>query len=208
MCYNNIYNKMASSLASFLLGPYVDAHNGGIDFETLKYAYKENTKFFGFSEYIKKQFDEHNINATTILQTDNEELQVYVGKTLFEIYIITACKSVRYIFDDNGKDLSETLQIFMDYNGYEISDDMAMKVLSIVDNPEQKCFEDNIHDFIVRGAILDVLKIKSSEFIKNYVDWSKVQGIYWEDIPWYEYNGDKMRYLAYMKYCSKYLKTL
>jgi len=199
---------MASSLASFLLGPYVDAHNGGIDFETLKYAYKENPKNFGFSEYIKKQFDEHNINATTILQTDNEELQVYVGKTLFEIYIITACNSVRYIFDDNGKDLSETLQIFMDYNGYEISDDMAMKVLSIVDNPEQKCFEDNIHDFIVRGAILDVLKIKSSEFIKNYVDWSKVQGIYWEYIPWYKYNGDKMRYLAYMKYCSKYLKTL
>lgn len=207
MCYNNIYNKMASSLASFLLGPYVDAHNGGIDFETLKYAYKENTKFFGFSEYIKKQFDEHNINATTILQTDNEELQEYVGKTLFEIYIITACKSVRYIFDDQGEDLSETLKIFMDYNGYEISDDMAMKVLSIVDNPEQEYFEENIHDFCVRGAILDVLKIKSSEFIKNYVDWSKVHGEYWEYINFDKY-GQRIHYLAYMKYCSKYLKTL
>jgi glycosyltransferase involved in cell wall biosynthesis len=54
---------MASSLASFLLGPYVDAHNGGIDFETLKYAYNKNTKFLGFIPLndLQELFNTHSL---------------------------------------------------------------------------------------------------------------------------------------------------
>jgi hypothetical protein len=194
---------MAESLAAFLLGPYTDAHQGSLDFESL-FLY---TKKLGLAEYIKKQFDDNNINATTVLKTSRNKLQPYIGKTLFEIYIIAACNSVRYIFDDDGDDFIKTLHIFMDYKGKEIADNIAMKVLSAVNNPEYNYFDDDIVDYKVRGTMLDILALESSDFIKNYTDWSKVRCKYWENIKCNHDNVQPEHLLMYMKYCSNYLRT-
>lgn len=63
--------------------------------------------------------------------------------------------------------------------------------------------EDEIQDYHVRGFIIDYLK---PECAKQYADWSRIDAMYWEDIP-EGVIGDYFRF-SYLKYCSNYLQTL
>jgi hypothetical protein len=70
-------------------------------------------------------------------------------------------------------------------------------------NPDGRYDEDEIQDYHVRGFIIDYLK---PECAKQYADWSRIDAMYWEDIP-AGVIGDYFRF-SYLKYCSKYLQSL
>lgn len=102
---------------------------------------------------------------------------------------------------DMGDLMNEAIQMFLD-KGSEFPYEKLFEK-RYPENTDGRYDEDEIQDYHVRGLIIDYLK---PECAKQYADWSRIDPMYWEDIP-AGVIGDYFRF-SYLKYCSKYLQSL
>lgn len=72
-------------------------------------------------------------------------------------------------------------------------------------------FEDTIHNFRVRGDLMDYFWPMIGDKVTDFIDWSEINAVDWEDM-YYEADESEEKFntscLRYLKYCSKKLMIL
>ena len=166
-------------------------------------------------DYIQQQMDNHNFKASTILDltgvsgvsTLTGVSGVSPGKTIFEIYLASACEAYRGLFDGGKKEFLCIMHLLLARGGAEMAPAMVDSILESSERHTAGEFVDNICDFRVRGAIIDVLAEVCPEYITQSVEWGNVDAMYWVDIPAMP-DPNCLHYMMYLKYCSEFLRGI
>lgn len=161
-----------------------------------------NTEFY-FETYpaLKQRFE---------IQSCEEILECEVYKALesgldptdcLNDFLRTVLGSASRYSLEMGDIINQVIQMFLDRGAKFPYEKLFDKRYS--ENTNGQYDEDEIADYQVRGFIIDYLK---PECAKQYADWSRIDAMYWEDIP-AGVIGDYFRF-SYLKHCSKYLQSL
>jgi hypothetical protein len=168
-------------------------------------------------DYIQQQMDNHNFKPSTVLDLaaldttdidiDTRDWAPYQGKTIFEIYLASACESYRGLFDEGKKEFLYIMHLLLARGGAEMAPAMVDSILESSERHTNGEFVDHICDFRVRGAIIDVLAEVCPEYITQSVEWGNVDAMDWVDIPGIP-DPNSLHYMMYLKYCSEFLRGI